>query len=126
MWEKLVSRGKSIQVAHLNQHVLQLYERGQHEQALNYARRAYDMAGHYLREEHPLYISCLANLALLHRAIGNYTQAAQFLERELAIKRTIFGEQHPDIAESLNNLAVLYQEMGKYGRAESLMQQALA
>ncbi|MFL5588395.1 MAG: tetratricopeptide repeat protein [Ktedonobacteraceae bacterium] len=125
MWKKLVSKGKGIQVAYLNLHALQLYKRGKHEQALDYARKAYGLAGHYLREEHPLSISCLANLAMLHRAMGHYSQAAQFLERELAIKRAILGEQHPDVAESLNNLAVLYQEMGNYGQAESLMQQAL-
>ena len=76
--------------------------------------------------EHPSLTSSLANLAMLYKAQGKYTQAEPLYQRALTIDEKVYGSEHPEVATDLNNLAMLYWAQGKYGQAEPLMQRAVA
>jgi CHAT domain-containing protein len=65
-------------------------------------------------------------LALLYRALRQYTEAEPLLHRVLAIWEHVFGSTHPTVALGLNNLAFVYRDLGRYAEAELLFRRALA
>jgi tetratricopeptide (TPR) repeat protein len=75
--------------------------------------------------EHPYTATSLHELALLYRAMGEYTKAEPLFQNALSIYRRLLGDEHPNTATVLNSLAFLYQAMGEYAKAEPLYQQAL-
>ena len=63
----------------------------------------------------------LNNLALLHKAKGDYASAELLHKRSLAISEKALGPEHPWVARSLSNLAGLYRDEGDYASAEPLL-----
>ena len=57
------------------QSIVQLYQQGQYEQALNMAFYYFHLARQQLGEQHPLFLASLENLATLYRETGNFTAA---------------------------------------------------
>jgi CHAT domain-containing protein/tetratricopeptide (TPR) repeat protein len=68
----------------------------------------------------------LHNLALQHKARGEYGTAVNLLKRALASDEKVYGPEDPRVAARSTNLAMLYHDMGRYDEAESLYEQALA
>lgn len=76
--------------------------------------------------DHPDYAECLNGLALVHRALAEYSQAEGLLRQALEIQKLALGEDHPDYARVLGILAAVQQDRGEYTQAEALYRQVLA
>ena len=104
------------------QSIVQLYQQGQYEQALNMALYYFHLARQQLGEQHPLFLASLENLATLYRETGNFTAAEPLYLQLLQIQRVVQGPLAPDVAISLHKLANLYRIQGRYSQAEPLSQ----
>ncbi|MGD1890808.1 MAG: tetratricopeptide repeat protein [Cyclobacteriaceae bacterium] len=76
--------------------------------------------------EYPAQSTLQNNLALVHRALGEYDQAKSLLERALALAEKNFGPDHPNTATRASNLATVHRALGEYDQAKSLLERALA
>jgi len=110
----------------LRQQLIQLYKQKKFSDAVPIAREVLAIQEKILGKNHPRTVVTLNNLALLYKAMGDYSRAEPLYQRALAICEKTLGPNHHDTATTLNNLAVLYQAMGDYSRAEPLYQRALA
>jgi CHAT domain-containing protein/Tfp pilus assembly protein PilF len=102
-----------------------LYRQRKYAEGIDPCRKAMEIRGEFLGEDHPDYAASLNNLAALHWAIGDYAKAEPLYRRALEIQKQALGESHPVHATTLDNLANLYQAMGDYAKAEPLYRQAL-
>ena len=113
------------QIASMGEQVIQLYESGQHQQAIKVASAAYDIARQHLGEDDPYVATTLDNLAGLYYGMGDYAAVEPLYQQVLELQCRVLGEGHPPLAISLNNLAEVYHAMGKYSPAEPLHRRAL-
>ena len=102
-----------------------LFSQGKYAEGIDPCRKAMEIRGELLGENHPDYATILNNLALLYQAMGDYAKAEPLYRQALEICKRALGENHPDYATSLNNLAARVQAMGDYAKAEPLFRQAL-
>ncbi|MEM9461482.1 MAG: tetratricopeptide repeat protein [Myxococcota bacterium] len=79
-----------------------------------------------LPEDHPDRSVSLNNLALLHKAAGEYEQALAAFEEALAIRAARLGPEHPHVASILNNMGIAHTDHGAYEPAKEDLQRALA
>jgi CHAT domain-containing protein/tetratricopeptide (TPR) repeat protein len=116
---------KQEQIDHLNHEVVKLYNQGKYDQAIYISTQACEFARQHLGTDHPSFASCLDNLALLYKAMGNYSYAEKHMKQALEIRRKTLGENNHDFVTGLNNLAGLYKTTGRYTQAEPLYSKAL-
>ena len=109
----------------LDEKATKLYQQGQYEEAVKFAKEALKVAEETFGSEHPDVALSLNNLAGLYESQGKYADAEPLYKRSLAIAEKALGKDHPDVAASLNNLAALYETQGKYAEAEPLHKRAL-
>jgi CHAT domain-containing protein/Tfp pilus assembly protein PilF len=107
------------------QAAIALRGQGKYAAGVGPCRRAMEIRGELLGENHPDYAQSLNTLAALYEATGDYAKAEPLCRQALEINKRALGENHPNYASSLNNLAELYRDMGDYGKAEPLFRQAL-
>jgi tetratricopeptide (TPR) repeat protein/CHAT domain-containing protein len=105
----------------LEREVQRLYGEREYEQAITPAVKSRDLRLQILGADHPLYATCLANLAILYGAMGRYQDAEPLYRQSLEIRKRVLGDQHPAYNELLGNLASLYSSIGRYDQAESLL-----
>ena len=103
----------------------EFYVQGKYAEGIGPGRKAMEIRGELLGQDHPDYAFSLNNLALLYRAKGDYVRAEPMLRQALALRKKTLGVDHPDYAQSLNNLADLYVNMGYHARAEPMYREAL-
>ena len=108
----------------LNEKATSLYEQGQYEEAVKFAKEALKIAEETFGPDHPDVAYSLNNLGELYRTQGKYAEAEPLHKRALAIWEEVLGKDHLDVATSLNNLALLYNTQGKYAEAEPLYQES--
>jgi tetratricopeptide (TPR) repeat protein len=89
-----------------------LYKRGKYAEGIDPCRKAMEIRGKLLGENHRDYAGSLNNLALLYWAMGDNAKAEPLYRQALEIRKRVLGENHPDYAQSLNNLAALQYAMG--------------
>ena len=118
-------------ISRLNEHAIQLFEQGNHDQAINTAAHACDLARQYLGENDPDYTTILDNLtslltifAELQKRLGHYAVAEGLNKKALEIHKEALGDGDPSYAILLNNLASVYWEMDNYIMAEPFYHQA--
>jgi tetratricopeptide (TPR) repeat protein len=102
-----------------------LQETNRLDEAEPLMRRALDIWGNALGDEHPQVATAFNNLALLLQDTNRLAEAQPLMRRALDIDRKVFGDEHPDVARDLNNLAQLLQDTNRLAEAEPLMRQAL-
>ena len=110
----------------LNELGLTNHYRGKYREAEPFHRKALQIRGQVLGEEHLDTASSYNNLAGLLQAQGKYEEAEPFYRKAMKIREQVLGEAHPDTASSYNNLAVLLKAQGKYEEAEPFYRKALA
>lgn len=76
-------------------------------------------------DEHPLYATCLTNLASTYRNQGKHLDAEKFCQRAIAINEERNNTGHPTYAASLINLALIYMTQGRFDEAATLYERAL-
>ncbi len=102
-----------------------LRRQGKYKEGIDPCRKAMEIRGELLGENHSDYASSLNSLASLYRGMGQYAKAEPLYRQGLEIRKRLLGEDHPDYASSLNDLAVLYNDMRDHAKAEPLYRQAL-
>jgi len=122
LWETLKAK---IDWFDNNEELVKLYQQGEYEKAIIYAKRALELAEETFGAESPDVAESLNNIAQLYVVQGHYHQAEPLLIQSLEIRKKAFGANHPDVAESLNNMGFLYYKQGEYDKAESLYKQSL-
>lgn len=118
-------RNLLTEAAALNRQVLQLYQQGVPEQALNAAQRACELRRSVLGEAHRDFAASLNNQALLYSSLGRFAEAEANYQKVAEVFRSTLGESHPQYATVSGNLGELYREWGRYSEAEQYYQRAL-
>jgi tetratricopeptide (TPR) repeat protein/transcriptional regulator with XRE-family HTH domain len=103
-----------------------LRDRGQFQQAEQFARKALDIDEKVLGLEHLDVTISLDILGEVYYELGKYAESLELFSRALSIRRQLLEPEHPDIANNMNNLAALYHVHGKYDQAEPLYLEALS
>ena len=96
-------------------------ERGEHDRALAYARRAlacYETLGNRLGQA-----ACLNSVGLSLIALSRYQEALGWCERALAIQQDVGS---PDSGTTLDSLGIAYHKLGDHERAMECYRRALA
>ena len=65
-----------------------------------------------------------ANLAIVYRKLGEYTQAALLFEHALSTAIKNFGQDHYNVAICQLNLAITYYHIQRFDEAKGLFEQA--
>ena len=65
------------------------------------------------------------NIALVLKALGDYTGARDLLEKAVVSDEKNFGPDHPNTARSYSNLATVLQDLGDYMGAKYLLEKAM-
>ena len=79
-----------------------------------------------LKEEHPVTLQCMSNLAVVLHLKGNYEEALHLHTKCYNIRKVTLGEKNEGTIESLIYLAVLYDEMESYDEAQRCYEQSIA
>jgi CHAT domain-containing protein/tetratricopeptide (TPR) repeat protein len=112
-------------VTQLHEQTIDLYMKGQYEQAILIGTQAIILARHHLGEDKPIFATSLNNLAEIYHVKGDHVAAEMIFKQAAEGYRSSLGDEHPLYAQTLSNLASLYNKMGMYRRALPLHQQAL-
>ncbi len=88
-----------------------LFRQGRYAEGIDPCRKAMEIQGELLGENHPDYAASLHNLGTLFQGMGEYAKAEPMLRQALEIRKNALGENHPDYANSLNSLAALHRDM---------------
>ena len=102
-----------------------LYQDSKYVEAIAIVERAREASERVLGSDHPLTLSSINGLGVLHHSLGRYDEAAQLYQKALAIRERILGPEHPDTLESVSNLAGLHYVQGHYSLAEPLYRRVL-
>jgi tetratricopeptide (TPR) repeat protein/CHAT domain-containing protein len=94
-----------------------LFKQRKYAEGIDPCRKAMEIRGRLLGENHSKYATSVNNLALLYKAMGDYAKAEPLFRQASEILKRVLGEHHPRYAIILNNLAGLYRAMGD--RAEA-------
>lgn len=88
--------------------VQQLYQQGQYSEALQVSLGMRDWLERELGEDHPVYASCLNNIALMYKMTNELEDAVHYYAMALdKYKRTV-GTAHRSYAATLNNLGLVF------------------
>jgi len=114
------------EIGRLNRQVIQLYQQGRFQEALQLARQVADLARQHLGPDHPDTAGSLNNLGYLLDSMGDLAGARSCFERALAIHEKALTPDPPDTARSLDNLSTLLVAAGRVQEALPRMQQVAA
>jgi tetratricopeptide (TPR) repeat protein/predicted Ser/Thr protein kinase len=90
------------------------------EQADTHLRRARELYGVALGEEHETTLVARVQMAFLHNLRGHLADAEREYLETLAIQKRVLGETHPHTLTSLNNIAGLYWNQGRFNDVEPM------
>ena len=66
------------------------------------------------------------DLALVLKALGEYSSAKSYLQKALALDEKNFGPNHPTTAGRYSNLGIVLKDLGDYSEAKKYLKKALA
>jgi tetratricopeptide (TPR) repeat protein len=113
-----------IAIGYINISVL-LLDQGQNEGCEFLGQQAIEIVEATLGNEHPLYATCLSNLAGACLNQGKHQQAEECCQTAIAINQEKNNTGHPSYAISLINLASIYMAQGRFDEAVVLYERAL-
>jgi hypothetical protein len=105
--------------------VWHLHARGDARAALPIAHHLHEQWDRRYGPDDRYSMSAAANLAWVHRDLGEYQQARKLDEDTLARRRRVLGDDHPDTLHSANNLAIDLRRAGEHQRARELDEDTL-
>ncbi len=109
----------------LNRTFIDLYTRGDYEQALAVAVREVDLARGFKPGENADLATSLNNLGVTYSALGRYGEAEPPLRQALAMREKVLGPRHPEVATTLGNLGELLVARDRPAEAEEALLRAL-
>ena len=102
--------------------VVELYRKGEAQQALPYAEKVFNIRKDILGEKHPDTLESLNNLAVIYYSVGRLGETLPLLKKAYVLRNQVLGEKHPETLTSLNNLAMIYQAVGRLDEALPLLE----
>src|SRR6266498_2265964 len=99
-------------VADLCAEAVEHYQHDRQEQGLATAGTDVELALTHFRRDHPASTASLSNLALLHFAMGRFTDAEPIYREVLEIRRGTLSHGDPSLARTLSNLAEVLVSLG--------------
>jgi len=120
----LEEQAKLEEAQQYNAKLVELYQKGQAQQAVPYAEKIFNIRKDTLGEKHPNTLTSLNNLAVIYRAVGRLDEALPLYEKAYGLLLQVLGDRHPDTLSSLNNLAGIYQAVGRLDEALPLFEKA--
>jgi tetratricopeptide (TPR) repeat protein len=96
---------------------------GYYDKALSLLEKAIPIQKKFLGSQDATILNSLNQLAIVHKAQGNYEKAIQLYEQILAVQVKDAG--YLRVASWLNNLALVYMEKGDYIKARQFHENAL-
>lgn len=112
------------EAAKLSFSAVQLYNKGNYEQALPLAKRALQLREKALGPEDPLVRGALFNLAEIYLALRKYDEARGFFERVVKSYEATSGEDLR-VANVLDRIAFIQYQRGDFDKSEDSYQRAL-
>ena len=103
-----------------------LIKQGQHERALEVARKALVLAEADSANDQRIVVRSLSMLGSAYVALAQHDKALPLYERALTIKEDAPDSEQSETATILNNLAFVYYNLAQYDKALPLQQRALA
>lgn len=111
--------------ADLTSRFINLYEKGDYQNALFVAQRAYDIANNNFGLNDVNTADALLKLGIVNQTLGNLNQAEDQLLGSLVILEDQLSPDHPDVAVIMTNLGNVYFELQQPDESEKYHQQAL-
>jgi CHAT domain-containing protein len=106
-----------------NAQVVEYYKKGQYQEALPWAEKAWKIRTEILGEKHPDTLISLNNLAGCYHALGRLAEALPLFEQSYGLFKEVLGEKDPFTLNSLTYLAFIYQALGRFDEALLLSEQ---
>ena len=111
------------QIEALSRQATQAYQQGNTNLALDFARRAHELAQQTLDPGHPLARQALSNLGNLYFMVEDYDQAETLFWQEIEIQQQQIAQEQFDLAALLHKQARLYSTR-RFEQAQELFEQA--
>jgi len=99
---------------------------GDHQTALEHARRGLELYEQVYGEVHPEVARAHEQVGGLLQESGRADEGLPHVERSLAIESQLWGPDHPRVAQSRVNLAIVYGSLGRAEDAARELETALA
>jgi tetratricopeptide (TPR) repeat protein len=98
-------------LARLKRQVTGFYSKGDYESALECALTLETRVSSIMGKKNVVYASCLNNIALMHKSLGNTTDSMDAYTEALHLYEDLVGKKHSSYAASLSNIGVLFKTM---------------
>ena len=95
------------------------------QEALNLAKRGFEMSKRVLGEEHPDTLASMGNLANRLSEIGQVQEALALEKCKLDARIHVLGENHPDVLTGMYNLSNHLSSVGRPQEALAVLEKAL-
>lgn len=102
------------------------YDSGRIYEASEIERATMRVAFEHLGADDPIYLACMANLAISLRALGELPEAIGLLEEVVVRSRAVLARDHPDLVTALSNLAMCLRAVGRFDDALAFLEEAVA
>jgi tetratricopeptide (TPR) repeat protein len=90
-----------------------LHAKGDYAGALDTAERLMTTVSSEMGEDNAIYASCLNNVALMNKLLGEDDLALDHYTRALHIYQDVSGKKHASYASTLSNIGILYRSMAE-------------
>lgn len=122
-----IMRGKvSELILQYNSRIVELFEKGDINSALQYAKTLVQRLETEVGVTHPDYCISLINLASISMQSGDNDKTKSYFIEALKNGKDALGDDDPYYITAVNNYAAFCYELGEFEKAESLMEEALA
>ena len=98
---------------------------GAFAEAEPHARRAVEICGNVLGNEHPQSLRAKQGLGAVFAGAGRFVEAEALHRETVEMQIRILGEDHPDTVGSMNELVIAYCGQGRFEDAEPLIVKCL-
>lgn len=105
----------------LRQRYEELERQGNYSTAVLVAKRACSILRRTSDLEPAPFVSCLSDLARLHRQAGNYRLADSTLDQAMRIGKKVLERGHPSVLDALGELALLRLDQRDFDAAERIL-----
>ena len=89
------------------------YTLGHYGDALTSALKLERVIESTIGKKNPVYASCLNNIALMNKMLGNTDVASDKYSESLQVYEETVGKQHPSYAATMSNIGILYRGMAE-------------
>ncbi len=101
------------------------YSKGAYEEALALAKRLERKVVTVIGPNNPIHASCINNVALMQKMMGNLSESLSNYEKSLEMYRACVGSNHPSYLSTVSNIGVLYKSLADRAEDENSVNEYL-